>query len=69
VFCLSTIIVSSVMCYVDNGTSRNMTANISSFFMLEEQDFDMQVKLSDDAKYSMIGMDSISFCMLRKRGS
>lgn len=57
--CLSTNIVSGVRWYVDNGASRHMTANKSSFFRLEERYFDMQVELVDDAKYSVIGMGSI----------
>jgi hypothetical protein len=65
--CLSTNTISGVECYIDSGAFRNMTVNISAFFKLEEQDTSMQVEPSepsDDGKYLISGLCSISFRML-----
>jgi hypothetical protein len=59
VSCLS--MLSGVKWYVDNGSLTHKIVNKLAFFGLEEQDSDMHVELGDDVKYSMIGMDSISF--------
>jgi hypothetical protein len=67
VSCISTSTFFGVGWYVDSGASRHMITNKSTFSRLEEQDSNMQVELGDDAKYSVIGMGSISFCMLAEK--
>jgi hypothetical protein len=47
--------------YLDSGTSFHMTGDKESFIDLEEKDLRMHIEISDDGRYSAIGIGTITF--------
>ena len=63
-FSLIACMVSSMMgsiWYLDSGASFHMTGDKELFSFLEDKDLQMHIEMGDNRKYSVTGLDTITF--------